>query len=307
MDNNQHRFNEYVLDPIPAAHWRNGEPIPDTKIGFCETCGFYHVTPYPSAEYLSGYYQHYEMPTAQENLAELARFLARNVGPDEKIVDMGCGDGAFLKELHSLGYKNLHGFDQSPGLERAKKLGFGNFHNASVWDYLAQQKDAGGADARVLVMVNVLEHVTEPLDLLRQIWEILPPDGLLCLVVPNDFSPLQQAFLKAKQHRPWFICLPDHVNYFSFATLELALAKSGFAVSAKTALFPLEMLLLQDLDYIETPSLGPVAHNRRVMFEKNIKAAGMPEVLDQFYSTLANGGHGREIIMLARKVASSDA
>lgn len=301
MSQRQHRFASFTLDPVPASLWREAERIDDVKLGLCEVCGFYHVTPYPGAEYLTRFYGQYEMPTPQANLAEAARLLACNIGREATIVDVGCGDGSFLKEMHALGYRKLVGFDQSPGLERAARLGIGTFYKASVWDYLAQSEARGGGGGEVIVLVNVLEHVVEPLDLLTRIHGILPDRGLICITVPNDFSPLQNAFLKVKGHLPWFVKLPDHLNYFDFTSLARAFEATGFDVIDRTALYPLELFLMQDLDYVTSPELGPMAHGRRVMFEENMKAAGMSDVLDHFYRTLAAGGYGRSVMMVARK------
>lgn len=297
----KHLFKSYIMDPVPAKLWRNGSPIPGTKLGFCEACGFYHADPYPSESYLKDYYSSYEMPTPQANLPETARLLARHAPLTARIVDIGCGDGSFLKEMHNLGYRKLTGFDQGPGIERARTLGFADFRYKSVWDYLGEAEAGNAREPSVVVMINVLEHVSTPLDLLRRVHSILPKDGLLCVTVPNDFSPLQQAFLKVKGHLPWFVCLPDHLNYFSFSTLSHALRKSGFKIVDQTALYPLELFLLQDLDYVANPELGPVAHQRRVMFEQNMKAAGMTETLDHFYRTLAAGGYGRDIMVISGK------
>jgi len=299
-----HSFSSYILDPIPKELWRDAKPIENMKLGFCDTCGFFHTDPYPSFEYLSEFYAEYEMPTAQENLSETARLLGQHIESDAVVIDMGCGDGSFLEEMHKLGFNNLIGFDQSPGLERAKNLGFGKFYKSNVWDFLTEVESSTvkTVDAKALVMVNVLEHVVEPIELLTRIYNALPDEGLLCITVPNDFSPLQQAFLKAKGHQPWFVYLPDHVNYFDFSTLSNTLNSVGFEVVDQTALYPLEMFLLQDLDYVEDPSLGPVAHERRVMFEQNIKNAGMTEVLDHFYKTLAAGGYGRDVMVVCRKI-----
>lgn len=296
-----HSFSSFVLDPVPRELWRNVDAIPHIRLGFCDSCGFYHADPYPAADFLARYYQTYEMPTPQANLAETARLLARNIGPEETVLDIGCGDGAFLAEMHKLGFQRLIGFDQSPGLERARRLGFGEFYRASVWDFLDQAERKQAPVANAIVLVNVLEHVAEPLELLRRLHAVLPAGGALCVTVPNDFSPLQRAFLKVKGHRPWFVCLPDHLNYFDFATLRAALGQSGFRVVDQSALYPLELFLLQDLDYIADPALGQVAHARRVTFENNLKAAGMIEVLDHFYRTLAAGGYGRDAMMVARK------
>lgn len=305
MPGTSHAFSSYVLDPIPHDLWRDAAPIDGLRLGWCDSCGFHHVTPYPDEHYLAEFYAKYEMPTPQANLAEAARLLARNIPPDATIVDVGCGDGGFLKEMHALGHRKLIGFDHSPGLERAAKLGIGTFHKASVWDYLDRSDAAGVGDGDAVVMINVLEHVTEPLLLLRRIHRILPTDGVICVTVPNDFSPLQQAFLKVKGHLPWFVRLPDHLNYFDFTSLRNALTRSGFEVKDQTSLYPLELFLLQDLDYVAKPDLGPEAHRRRVAFESNMKAAGMIDVLDHFYRTLAAGGYGRNVMMVARKIGSS--
>lgn len=301
MTSKGHHFLTYTLDPVPDVLWRKSKPVPGTKLGYCETCNFYHVDPYPSAEYLGDFYGRYEMPTPQANLAETARLLGRNLKRDAKVIDMGCGDGGFLKELHALGFNNLVGFDQSPGLERAQQLGFGTFFKKSVWTFLEEAEAKGQEDADAFVMVNVLEHVTEPLQLLDRIRGIMKPGALLGVTVPNDFSPLQKAFLKAKGHQPWFVHLPDHVNYFDFNSLKNILKQNGFDVIDQSALYPLELFLLQDLDYVANPELGPVAHQRRVMFEENMKKAGMTDVLDHFYETLAAGGYGRDVMMVAKK------
>ena len=301
MTAREHHFSTYLLDPVPDNLWRGSQPIKGTKLGFCETCGFYHIDPYPPAEYLADFYAQYEMPTSQANLAETARLLARNVDSAAMVVDMGCGDGGFLTEMHDLGFSNLVGFDQSPGLDRAKQRGFGTFYKSNVWLFLDEAEAKGKEDADAFAMVNVLEHVTEPITLLRRMHSVMKTGACVVITVPNDFSPLQKAFLKVKGHQPWFVCLPDHVNYFDFQTLKYVLGKNGFDVIDQSALYPLEMFLLQDLDYVADPKLGPIAHQRRVMFEENLKAAGMTEVLDHFYDTLAAGGYGRDVMVVARK------
>jgi SAM-dependent methyltransferase len=301
MSIRKHKFKNYYLDPIPESLWREAKAIEGTKLGFCEECGFYHLDPYPPEDYLIDFYSKYEMPTEQQNLAETARLLARNIGKDAKVLDVGCGDGGFLSEMNLLGFTNLVGFDQSPGVARAMVLDFGEFSNSNIWEYLSEVEKTGGSDADALVMVNVLEHVSEPIELLHRLYKALPKGGLLCITVPNDFSPLQQAFLKIKGHEPWFVHVPDHVNYFDFKSLCTTLNTSGFDVIDQTALYPLELFLLQDLDYVADAKLGPIAHERRVMFEENMKKAGMTNVLDKFYESLAAGGFGRDAMVVARK------
>ena len=66
---------------------------------------------------------------------------------------------------------------------------------------------------------------------------------------------------------------------------------------AASTLYPLALFLLQDLDYIQDPSLGPVAHERRLAFETNFKDTGNVEVLDRFYEELAKPASARRVPM----------
>lgn len=302
MTVNKHAFSDHILNPVPDRLWRKGNPIAGTKLGFCETCGFYHLDPYPPAGYLIEYYKDYEMPTPQANLNETARLLARNIEPGAKVLDMGCGDGGFLRAMHALGFSDLTGFDQCPGLDRAIESGIGTYSRSNVWSFLDEAEAGRDVPYDALVMVNVLEHVTEPIALLKRLWSVMKTGALLCITVPNDFSVLQRAFLKVTGHLPWFVCLPDHVNYFDFNTLKSVVENNGFSVIDQSALYPLELFLLQDLDYIANPELGSVAHQRRVTFEENMKKAGMTTELDHFYRTLAAGGYGRDVMIVARKI-----
>jgi len=93
MTMNEHHLSEVLLDPVPATNWRNCEPLPSVKVGFCDICGFIHADPYPHADFLSAYYSTYEMPTSQANLAETARFLATTLPKAATVLDIGCGDG----------------------------------------------------------------------------------------------------------------------------------------------------------------------------------------------------------------------
>ena len=141
-----------------------------------------------------------------------------------------------------------------------------------------------------------------PMELLKRLHGLMKDNSYLCVTVPNDFSKLQRAYLESSGNDPWFVILPDHVNYFDFDSFRNAINNSGFEVIDEMGLYPLEMFLLQDLDYINDPELGSIAHNRRVAFESRIRDAGMTDVLDHFYRTLASGGYGRDTMVVARRV-----
>ena len=63
--------------------------------------------------------------------------------------------------------------------------------------------------------------------MLRGIRRLLAPGGLLYIRVPNDFNPLQLAAQQKLGADPWWIAVPDHVNYFDVDSLCRALPDSS--------------------------------------------------------------------------------
>jgi SAM-dependent methyltransferase len=79
----------------------------------------------------------------------------------------------------------------------------------------------------VVTLIDVIEHVTTPLDLLRAIRHVLAPGGVLAVVTP-DVRSLVARLLGWR----WWHFRVAHVGYFDRHTLELAARRSGFSVAA---------------------------------------------------------------------------
>ncbi|WOO37782.1 class I SAM-dependent methyltransferase [Anaerocolumna sp. AGMB13020] len=111
---------------------------------------------------------------------EFANYLNLNA----VILDVGCGYGRTLDELHHLGYKHLIGMDFSQGMiERGKQL-------APYLD-LRLKKDAGidlpdhSVDAVILFAVlTCIKSNEEQQALITEIYRVLKPAGILYI---NDF------------------------------------------------------------------------------------------------------------------------
>ncbi|HRK04528.1 MAG TPA: class I SAM-dependent methyltransferase [Chlorobiota bacterium] len=100
-----------------------------------------------------------------------------------RIMDLGCGFGAFLSLLSDEGYQNAVGVDISPQqIAVAHQLGVTNARVASLRDALF-----GSSGFDCITMIDVIEHLTreEAIDTLNLISEVLRPGGTLILRTPN--------------------------------------------------------------------------------------------------------------------------
>jgi 2-polyprenyl-3-methyl-5-hydroxy-6-metoxy-1,4-benzoquinol methylase len=199
-----------------------------------------------------------------------------------KILDVGCGNGNISHYLGSLGY-NVLGIDISEkAIENARK---GNqFSNVEFRVLSAEQLREEGEGVDAIVCSEVLEHLTEPQELLQVLNRLLVAGGILIVTVPNGKGPREtlmtrpMQWMKGKDNLLWRITRTvkrllgysgttiqsdadnlDHIQFFSKKSLfrlckdadfiELNFTKSDFMQD----IFPISLLskrigLLQQLD-----------------------------------------------------------
>lgn len=96
-----------------------------------------------------------------------------------RILDYGCGSGAYLMQLRELDYE-LHGAEYDPHLlSRLANSGI-TIHDVAT---LAEDRWDGAFDH--ITLSHVLEHVPDPQGLLRRLSRWLKPGGSLYLELPN--------------------------------------------------------------------------------------------------------------------------
>src|SRR5690606_19118293 len=123
---------------------------------------------------------------------------------------------------------------------------------------LTPEKNPSRFDA--VVLLNVLEHVPDPVNTVQLCRSLLNPDGILCVRVPNDFTPLQQAAELQTKKQSWWVAAPDHINYFNFKSLRRLFEGLGFDVAYQQGDFPMEMFLLMGDDYVGNHEVGKKCH-----------------------------------------------
>jgi SAM-dependent methyltransferase len=278
----------------------------------CSFCGFRHALPLPdpaalAREYAENYYTQ-EKPDfiahAREDqdwfaLAQTDRlelFEGLLAPTRRRLLDIGCGPGFFLKTAIARGW-NAAGIEPSrQAAAHARSLG------ASVTEGFFSAATAPGLGRfDAINLTNVLEHVPDPVAILTAARGLLDPGGVLCVGVPNDFSPFQIAAQNAAGLDDWWVAPPHHLNYFDFESLSALLARLGLKVRERMTSFPMEAFLMMGERYVGDPALGRACHAKRKNFDFALEAAGLKETRRAFYRALANQGLGREAVVIAVK------
>ena len=226
--------------------------------------------------------------------ADIAYYLGE-YAPDNRVLDVGSGTGELVSYLNSVGF-------QAEGIEPSiQAVEIANNKNLPVSHATLEDfADRCSTTFDGITFLNVLEHIPDPARIILEARDLLSPEGIICILCPNDFSGLQIAAQHKMGTSAWWIALPDHINYFDFSSLEFFLGKLGFYVVDSQGDFPMELFLLMGDGYINDHAIGERCHWKRVSFELSISA----ELRRRIYRVLASIGVGRHVLMVAKKVAN---
>lgn len=145
-----------------------------------------------------------------------------------RVVDLGCGNGSYLASAGA-GY-GLFGIDISPALTAQADSLFREHGGYAVCAPCAHGLtlfEPGFFDAAILR--SYLEHEPDPAGVLDSLSRALRPGGIAVVKVPN-FASLNRRLRGGK----WCgFRFPDHVNYFTPASLRALAEAHGYAVTMR--------------------------------------------------------------------------
>ncbi len=214
------------------------------------------------------------------------------------IFDIGFGFAQALLYFNKKGMK-ASGLEPSPeGFEYAKSQGL-TVCQSGIEDFSC----VGQERFDVVSILNVLEHLRNPAETLINIREkLLKPGGLLIVDVPNEFNDFQTTGNAEFGLNEWWVCPPNHINYFSNTSLKRLLEKCSYKVHRSEASFPLDMFLVMGDVYVGNGELGKLCHEKRVKFEYLMRKHGKGKKLTQLYEAMASLDLGRQIVVYASPV-----
>lgn len=305
-------IKQFLYPPTGVKHY--GIKV-DSKIGYdiieCEVCGFKHVIPIPTPEELHTLYKDEFYSTEKpkyfkdvEEDVEWWEMTYRNYYQTferycklemRRLLEIGSGPGYFLKCGKELGW-DVVGFEPSKqAYEYSTKFGL-----EIVNDFFSKNSVVEYGKFDVVYMNTVIEHLPDPISLLKIAKDVLNPNGIICIIAPNDYNPLQNILRYDLDYDPWWVVPQHHINYFDFVSIERVLEKLGFEIMESTGTFPMEFFLLSGDNYVGNDKLGRKCHFKRKEFEMNMYKYGN-EQLNMIYKSLADNGIGREFVVIGGK------
>jgi SAM-dependent methyltransferase len=215
---------------------------PDSFVAMrCRGCGLIYLNPRPDVSELSriyppSYHAFNFSPNRFGLVYRVRRWLegrrlvawCRSLTANARILDVGCGDGFHLELLREYGRPTwqLEGVDMSPAaVARARAKGL-TVHQGRVETLDAS---AGGYD--LVLLIQTVEHVEQPVETLRAIRSVLKPGGRVMIVTDNTKSLDTKLFLG----RHWGgYHFPRHWNLFNHDAMRRLAEKLAFEVDLMT-------------------------------------------------------------------------
>lgn len=154
-------------------------------------------------------------------------------GEGAYLLDVGCGEGYFLDIAKKFGYKTV-GIDISEtAINKCREKG----HEVFCGDI--DSVDFGERQFDLVVTLETLEHVKNPVAFLKGLRRYLKPKGVLLVKTIHLNNIIHQGLFTLNRATVGYINLcrlfivPHHTYYFDTDTLNLLVTKSGFTVKIR--------------------------------------------------------------------------
>ena len=224
----------------------------------CNNCRLIYMNPRPTSESILTLYDKYYTPKddlqllpklenkrLMMNLKKLwhklnGQYIDEIISKAKgKVLDVGCGNGYLLLPLKDKGcevygveinYKSVNVCN-----ELGLKVFCGTLEDANFPDEFFD----------IVILSQVLEHLSSPKVSLRKTFRILKPSGKVFIYCPNANSYLSRLF--SKYWHGWH--LPFHFYVFTKDTIEKLAVETGFKINRISTITPDNFFIVSLKDY----------------------------------------------------------
>ena len=197
----------------------------------CRACGFVFADPVPHPDVLDLYRHMEDQPyqdssfTRRAQMRTLLDLVSARRPRARTLLDIGAGTGLMVAEARARGF-DAHGIEPSRWcVETAAAVNGVDLLCGTVQE---QMDRLGRYD--IVTLVDVVEHTTDPLGMIRDAAALLSPGGALLIVTP-DIGSLAARLMG----RWWWHYRVAHVGYFNRSSIGRALQEARLTLEADTS------------------------------------------------------------------------
>jgi len=193
----------------------------------CNTCGLVRSDPVADSDVLSQLYaaSTFDYGAELDNLAatygKYLQRLSRYMPSKNALLEIGCGNGFVLAEARRLGYTDVRGVEPSRAAIDSAPNGIREKIVCSMMVpglFPPETFDS-------VCLFQVLDHILDPVQLLRTCYQLLKPSGVI-LCLNHNVEALSARLMKSRSP----IIDIEHTYLYSPVTMGRLLATSGFQV-----------------------------------------------------------------------------
>lgn len=146
-----------------------------------------------------------------------------------KVLDLGCGSGRIAKKIKEKGY-TVVGLDfSSEAIKKAKELGI-DAKQCNLDEGIPENNDSFD----VVWAGDIVEHVFDPIGLLKEASRVLKNNGIILITIPSDvglLSRIKMLFGISHQEQMYMSSgFYKHHTFFTPRLIRFMLNKAGFNV-----------------------------------------------------------------------------
>jgi hypothetical protein len=237
----------------------------DMELVVCRACSqLYNRAFDPDASAYDSSYENslHFSPRFRDHARSLAsRLVADHELTGSTVAEVGAGPGHFLTMLCEAGAARGFGFDPSYDPDR-----LGAPEHPAVTLSASLFPDDGSITAKLAISQHVLEHLEDPVGLLRSLRAAVAtePGGVVYSEVPNGEVMIDRCAL-------WDL-IYEHYSYFTPVSLRFAAARAGLSAGALTTMFDDQFLALESsaMDGDGSPAQAPGAEMVDPLVERSV-------------------------------------
>ena len=148
------------------------------------------------------------------------QLVSKSLSPS--LLDFGCGNGEMLEVFGST-FNRVMGLEPDSGArEIATQRGFKVVSDISDLENIKENFD-------LITLFHVIEHIYNPIELLKKVSSLLKPDGFLIIETPNAQDALLSLYECPEFEN--FTYWSHHPFLYSNKSLEILLESAGFKIS----------------------------------------------------------------------------